>query len=145
MSFALWLYPKWVRLSKAINNWLEAAYVEYHNAKNLAEAEEFLRKFRESGNESFAQAKARDRKPDPNCKHLKGGSSIRVGYKDYNVACHNFPDGTAKIWCLNGCGFVSWKGSKSWPSAIKLMERTTNTQTSSEIIWKKDATNVRRP
>lgn len=145
MIFKLWLYPKWLRLSSLVNKWLEDAYVKYHNAKNLAAAEKFLRKFRKNHDGLYAQQRPL---PNPKCKHLKGGGAIRSHYKDYNIGCHTFIDGRTKIWCLNGCGFVSWEGQKSFVEATRMLEQSNNTKSSSErtiIIAQGMGSNVRRP
>lgn len=82
--------------------------------------------------------------PKEKCRHLKGGVASRWGVdkyggpgfrtemKDYNLGCHTFVDGKTKIWCLNGCGFVSWNGDENWAKAKEMMDSSTNLPSSSE-------------
>lgn len=132
-KFKLWLWMKWAALSARVNKYFENTYRTYMSAKALKEAEEFLKKFREGrGYLSYPPVS------NSHCKHLKGGK-LRGFCKDYNVACHTFPDGSKKIWCLNGCGFQIWSDrdnkdnrSKAWRGAIAMLEQSTNTPSSSE-------------
>lgn len=82
--------------------------------------------------------------PREECRHLKGAKASCWGVdkfggphssfacKDYNVGCHTFVDGRTKIWCLNGCGFVSWNGDENWTEAKRMVEQSTNCPSSSE-------------
>lgn len=80
--------------------------------------------------------------PKKECKHLKGaegspwgidkyGGPRRSSLIDYNVATHTFINGTTRIWCLNGCGFESWEGDEKWQQALKMIQQTSNTRSSS--------------
>jgi hypothetical protein len=80
--------------------------------------------------------------PRNKCKHLKGGRVSRWGVdkyggahgsvKDYNLARHRFIDFSQKIWCLNSCGFVSWKGDANWEKALEMWDQTSNQMSASE-------------
>jgi hypothetical protein len=71
------------------------------------------------------------------CRHLKGGRYHPLYYKDYCVSDHTFPDLRRQIKCLI-CGWDSWfvngKGDQRWAEALQMVEQSTNTRTSSEII-----------
>lgn len=93
--------------------------------------------------------------PKKGCRHMKGGDMSRfgwdkfggprgIGHKDYSVARHTFTDGRQKIWCLQGCGFVSWSGDEKWGQALTMADNSTNSPSSSErhVSMKKGAPNV---
>ena len=84
------------------------------------------------------------------CKHLKGGRRLKADSKiDYNVTLHVFPDGVWQIKCLTCC--ARWRkqdtaeffirGSKKipnhtkmgWQEAMRLVDQSTNTFSSSEV------------
>lgn len=66
------------------------------------------------------------------CPHLKGGRYARSANKDYAVYGHTFPDGTQRIKCML-CP-KSWRpGDSDWKEALKMVEQSTNTWSSSEI------------
>lgn len=83
--------------------------------------------------------------PREECRHLKGAEASRWGVnkyggpprhsgaRDYNLACHTFINFKTKIWCLNGCGFVSYPGDPNWKQAVEMFDLSTNTKSSSEI------------
>ena len=85
-----------------------------------------------------------NRTPREECRHLKGAEASRWGLdryggpskgildRDYNLAKHRFIDWSVKIWCLNGCGFVSWKGDENWEKACQMFESSSNRMTASE-------------
>lgn len=69
--------------------------------------------------------------------HLKGGP-IRGGRgKDWNLACHTFPNGIKKIWCLYGCGLtVSSNNSDTrieWAQMSRAFEDSSNRSSASEL------------
>jgi hypothetical protein len=81
--------------------------------------------------------------PRAECQHMKGGEMSRFGWdkyagmkgnrnRDYSVAHHRFSDGREKIWCLQGCGFVSWMGDENWSKAREMMKQSTNSTSGSE-------------
>jgi len=83
----------------------------------------------------------RDRTPKTKCMHLKGGQMTRWGWdkygggtctRDYNLACFTFVNFRSRIWCLNGCGFVSNSGDPNWAEALAMFKQSTNTRASSE-------------
>jgi len=83
--------------------------------------------------------------PRAECRHLKGAEASRWGVdrwggnkfgtaKDYNLACHTFPDAKTKIWCLNGCGFTSSPSDPNWKQAVEMFRQSSNSKSSSEIV-----------
>ena len=72
-------------------------------------------------------------KRDPNkCSHLKGGDIRRGVMKDYNVTGHYFPNGILRIRC-SICGKKWFKGDPDWSEAIRMVNQSTNSISSSEI------------
>jgi hypothetical protein len=70
------------------------------------------------------------------CNHLKGGN-LRGGGKDYCVSFHTFIDGSQRIACLKGCGFEVFNKPEwrfKWAVGLKMVEQSTNTRTSSEVV-----------
>lgn len=98
--------------------------------KNVRRARALLRTFHSKFRDAMSEPG--ERNPIKNCKHLKGTQSFRTAHRDYNVACHTFVDGRTKVWCMNGCGFVSWRGDENWKQALDMMEQTSNRPSSSE-------------
>lgn len=70
------------------------------------------------------------------CKHLKGGRYRLPGHKDYATWCFTFVDGSTIIKCAI-CGEKWTPQSPDWADAIKMMEQSTNTRCSSEVIYSK--------
>ena len=71
------------------------------------------------------------------CSHLKGGRGLRSPYVDYNIWIHTFPGevGTT-VRCLT-CS-KEWKGEQLKSEEVKkMMQRTTNTPSSSEVTFGK--------
>ena len=71
------------------------------------------------------------------CSHLKGGRGLRSPYVDYNIWIHTFPGevGTT-VRCLT-CS-KEWKGEQLKSEEVqRMMERTTNTPSSSEVTFGK--------
>jgi hypothetical protein len=97
----------------------------------FAYADRFLKKWRENRGEGWTYSLQEKPKPNPYCKHLKGGR-IRGVAKDYNVAGHTFPDGRVKIWCLNGCGFEAYPKDANWQEAVAMLDESSNKRSSSE-------------
>jgi hypothetical protein len=65
------------------------------------------------------------------CRHLKGGG-ITNGVKDYNVLTHTFPNDRTRIRCAN-CSRVWWNTDADWQDAVKMVQQSTNTPSSSEV------------
>src|SRR5437899_5673915 len=108
MSTRIWLYIKIVSISKSLIGYFEPKLGEYYTQQNAERADAFLEKFR--AKRDFKKYPLTRKAPlDPFCSHKKGGKRRGLHY-DYNVGMHTFPDGTTKVWCLNGCGFVSHPG-----------------------------------
>jgi hypothetical protein len=72
------------------------------------------------------------------CNHRKGGKvSAWGGRIDYAVSFHTFIDGSQRIACLKGCGFEVFnkpEWSFKWAVGLKMVEQSTNTRTSSEVV-----------
>jgi hypothetical protein len=85
--------------------------------------------------------------PIGGCSHLKGVGPYRgpndesYGSKfparDYNVSFHTFVDGRARVRC-NRCGETRWQGEPGFEEFLNMVHQSTNTQSSSEHIIKKD-------
>ena len=136
MSITIRVWDLWVRLEKYVNLTLGKRVRKILQAREVAKADAFLKKFRarrrEYGDlqEPFVGVKA---PLNPKCRHLKGGSLRRGLQKDYCLAAHRFSNGRTKIWCLLGCGLVAWNGEKNFENLRNMMEQSTNTPTASEI------------
>jgi hypothetical protein len=81
------------------------------------------------------QIKCRNYNRSQKCNHLKG--NLRGGCKDYCVSFHTFIDGSQRIACLKGCGFEVFnkpEWSFKWTVGLKMVEQSTNTRTSSEVV-----------
>jgi hypothetical protein len=69
--------------------------------------------------------------------HRKGGRESWHGINtpDYNVHQHMFIDGRSKIWC-GGCGWTAWSDGPAWQweMALKLIEQSSNSASSSETL-----------
>lgn len=148
MKIKLWMWNLWLHILTFVNGkfapfvqQLERDAYKAAQAEQVRLADEFLRKFR--SRENYKGFKNVPRNPAPHdlfCKHLKGGTSVKGVFKDYNMAMHTFPDGTVKIWCLLNCGFVSRPGDANWLTAKNLMASSTNKSSESErtsaILWR---------
>ena len=81
------------------------------------------------------QIKCRNYNRSQKCNHLKG--KLRGSRKDYCVSFHTFIDGSQRIACLKGCGFEVFnkpEWSFKWAVGLKMVEQSTNTRTSSEVV-----------
>ena len=67
------------------------------------------------------------------CDHRKGGAHKFRSAKDYALRDHTFIDGSRQVRCTI-CGKVWTPNSKEWFKALEMLEQTTNTRTSSEIL-----------
>ncbi len=69
------------------------------------------------------------------CRHLKGGSSRNQGsYKDYAVRFHTYADGSTDVVCL--ICLKKWTPEdKDWSVALEMVEHSSNTKTSSELVF----------
>lgn len=138
MSIREWLYLKIISGLKSLTGYFDAKLGAYYTQKNHEYADAFLEKFREGRDNTWSLGKPetwpRKPKPNPNCDHRKGGRFKSKVHADYNVAGHTFFDGSSKIWCLNGCGFVSFPGDANWRVAMEMVDSSSNTWTASERI-----------
>ena len=126
------LYLKIVSFAEAIRNYFEGKLGEYRVAQAHKYADSFLKKFR-AGQPSWAYSAQEKPGPNPFCDHLKGGKDKKKWQvRDYSVVAHSFPDGTKKIWCQQGCGFVSRPGDKNWGLACDMLNSSSNKPSSSE-------------
>jgi len=132
---------KW--LIGKIQKWGRKAY----QAREIAKAELFLLNFRKGRpiwdfslspyENAVRLGFAKKPNPRPFCLHVKGGNSRRAAQrKDYNLACHRFPDGITKIWCLNNCGAKWQEDEAGWSEAVDMFEQSSNRESSSEIASK---------
>lgn len=104
--------------------------------ERYAYADRFLKKFRENRQEGWTYSAQEKRPPNPNCKHLKAERTRMAGTpKDYNMATHTFADGRTKIWCLNNCGFESFRGDANWRKALEMAEESSNHPSASERVF----------
>lgn len=136
MNIKIKLYAKVQGLLNIINGWLNVRLVGYRNALAEVYADNFLKKFRsvkEDPNNFSIMERA---SLNPRCRHLKGGN-VRGVHKDYNLICHNYPDGTTKIWCGYNCGFVARPGDANWKEAVNMMSQSSNSISSSERVFYK--------
>ncbi len=70
------------------------------------------------------------------CTHLKGGQVVRSPRSDYAVTGFTFPDGHSEIRCMV-CGKTwdkDYASPEEWEEAMQMMQKSTNTWASSEII-----------
>ena len=121
-----------------LQGWLYTYLQSYYIQKNLAYADAFLEKFRSRREDPTNFSAQKKQKPCVNCSHLKGYNG-RIGQKfqptkDYNVHSHRFADGTIKIWCGYGCGFTAYKGDSNWSEGVRMLEQSSNTASSSEVV-----------
>ena len=73
---------------------------------------------------------------DPkNCDHLKGDPFKSRFSRDYNMSLHTFPDGTRRVRCLS-CGRKWFSADSNWLDALKMVNRSTNSPSGSEIAPK---------
>ncbi len=126
---------------KFLTEYFNGKLGEYYTRKNHEHADAFLKKFRKGRDDTWSLGKPhtwpRKPRPNPNCAHLKAANVIKSGsVRDFNVAGHRFPDGTIKIWCLNGCGFVSYFNDANWKQAVEMLHLSTNTSSASEYAMK---------
>lgn len=142
MEFKEWLYLRILSGLKFVTKYFEGKLGEYYTRKNHEYADAFLEKFREGKYYWWKhqwspnpETWARKPEPNPSCDHLKGGQhKSKYSRRDYSVAYHTFSDGSEKIWCVKGCGFVSRPGDQNWKQAVEMFKQSSNTQTSSERI-----------
>ena len=140
MSITIRVWDLWVRLEKYINSVLGERVRKVLQAREVAKADAFLKKFRSregyTGKVADHYVPPVKLYPPSKCTHLKGagGKSRYSPAKDYNLASHTFPDRRTKVWCLYGCGLVAWNGDKNFKNLLKMMEQSSNHHSSSEII-----------
>jgi hypothetical protein len=135
------LWKLWLRVSAFVNKRFEKFYQETVRLERSAalaaavkHADEFLAYFRKrSDYEGFNKVPRHPVAPK-NCLHVKGGPRLKPIFRDYAVAQHTFINGRTKIWCLLGCGFVSWNGDKNWKKARQMVELSSNRPSSSERV-----------
>src|ERR1700687_2519364 len=83
----------------------------------------------------FWEQRCREFNRRQKCNHRKG--SQWGGLIDYAVSFHTFIDGSQRIACLKGCGFEVYnkpEWSFKWAVGLKMVEQSTNTRTSSEVV-----------
>ncbi len=137
MSITIRVWDLWVRLEKYVNLHLGKRVRKILQAREVAKADAFLKKFRSDGGytgqlpQPPVYVPPVKLFPPSKCKHLKGGSRFRAGYKDYNLAMHTFSDGRTKVWCLFGCGLEAWTGDTNFENLRKLMEEKSSNHRSS--------------
>jgi hypothetical protein len=135
------LKPLWVRLETKVSYHIVAEL----KAKNLKEGLRLQALFRQRGGGrpvsvpsvrlpgvSFEKAlKARQKR----CEHPKGVRDVKSACTDYNLMHHVFIDGSEVIKCLT-CRKEWWNKKDfidpNWNKAIKMMDCSTNSRTSSE-------------
>jgi hypothetical protein len=134
MSIREKLSLKALAILDAVRGYLYTSLQAYYLQKAVEHADAFLKRFRShkaDPNNFSAQKKA---KPNPPCRHLKGGSTVHKfnPIKDHNIHVHIFSDGRTKIWCGNNCGYAVWNGEEGWKDALYLVESTSNKPSSAE-------------
>jgi hypothetical protein len=144
MSFAERLSYKWYRLKKEAHLWQWAVKNEI-TMRTLSVLDRFRRRLQKSflARNRWASFKIRFLKAcresqgykTGRCHHLKGGRVRLSSMRDYNMLTHTFVDGKTKIWCGNGCGFVSWYGDRNWKEATRMSDESTNTPSASERFF----------
>jgi hypothetical protein len=101
-------------------------------------------------NKNSAHTEHEAREKQRRCRHTKGGRLQKAGVNDFNMAMHEFTDGTKRIRCQS-CGmkwfvrdtkeFIHRDGKKyrnhtniGWHEAWQMLQSSTNTTTKSEMV-----------
>jgi hypothetical protein len=142
MSIKEKLSLKALAILDAVRGYLYTSLQAYYLQKAIERGNAFLKRFRShktDPNNFSAQKKA---EPNPSCRHLKGSYGLTRKFnpvRDYNIHVHTFSDRRTKIWCGNNCGYAVWNGEEGFKDALYMAESSTNTPSSSEIVFNAEA------
>lgn len=132
-KFKLWLYTNIKPFYTRLQNSVQSELNRIASAEALADG---IRRWKEYRMRAATGQQTTpflyNRLPKSPCMHLKGGRMVRSAVGDYAVYGHTFPDNTYRIKCML-CPKVWYPSDADWADAVKMVESSTNTWSSSEI------------
>lgn len=126
-----------LKVARPVYTWLGSQFIRVATKKIPLHVFKFVRNFNSGVRMNSGGGPDGSDASVKYCDHRKGGYSVRGaaprgGIVDYNVSLHTFSNGKARVRC-NKCGKRWFRGDADWADAVRMVEQSSNSPSSSEI------------